>query len=523
MALDDKWCPAVVVFAARLPKGPTGKPLRIKLADKLGLKPIDSLAAQEPASYDLGGDAFDVKSPKGNVLECRPTETHLLATSPGAAIARAFFPDGDASDEDDSMALFSKKKVNSDAPAGSHMQGHVYFVAMLGILLTHGDVHSLSDVSTPLNPRPWGGSGPRGHHIDATLTSTRVGEASSHQILSSVGCDAGIMLLRANIGAPWALVLFFAVAGLQDHRNFHKNGRREKQPWRAMLRPLAVVYGVMVVLDFFKHITYEGLRRNLDWAWADKQQYPWPRRPNLTRTKWFVFILAVARLVGRRTRRLCAAKPWLEKYILLVALLVMVVVKAECPEAAFRFPGGRIYYYRVSGICVYLLAPAVLPRNLLTPGGSGFAVGPKACLEFEVYAPLLEYWRKCRGSKVVPFLPEGGAGRRGAVRLPPSVARHLCLLVLLLRQLASTSALGYDEHRSRVEVFRQWFLGASRAAGRFHFVHLWAESATPAPRYAPRTLGTNNGAAHVVVCGLRAFCAWGAAWMKPRRAPRVVP
>ena len=73
----------------------------------------------------------------------------------------------------------------------------------------------------------------------------------------------------------------------------------------------------------------------------------------------------------RAKRRLCLAKPWAEKYVLVAALALMLVLQAECPEAAFptrpQLWGGTglgsLFYGRVNGICVYLLAPAVLPRT----------------------------------------------------------------------------------------------------------------------------------------------------------------
>ena len=60
--------------------------------------------------------------------------------------------------EDDSMALFAKKKgKRKDVDAAEHMQGHAYFAAMLGILLTHGNIHTLPGKGDPSAAEPWTG------------------------------------------------------------------------------------------------------------------------------------------------------------------------------------------------------------------------------------------------------------------------------------------------------------------------------------------------------------------------------
>ena len=78
--------------------------------------------------------------------------------------------------EDDSMALFAKKKgKRKDVDAAEHMQGHAYFAAMLGILLTHGNIHTLPGKGDPSAAEPW----------------------------------TGLQQLHANLGAGFGLSLFF--------------------------------------------------------------------------------------------------------------------------------------------------------------------------------------------------------------------------------------------------------------------------------------------------------------------------
>ena len=231
---------------------------RAAQADKLGLEPIDQLGGAQPRCYDLGGDAFDLESPTGSVLRLRPTERRpSAAPSPGGAVARAFSSEDakEAPDDDDadSMALFAKKKIGGDKTGakdnGTHMQGHVYFAAMLGILITHGNTH-LIGLGDPAHPAAW----------------------------------AGMNQLRANLDASFGLPLYFAVAGVADARAFEKR-RGERQSAKEMLKPLALVYGTMVILDALTHVTYEGFRRNLNLEWRSPQPYPYPAAPKISRLR----------------------------------------------------------------------------------------------------------------------------------------------------------------------------------------------------------------------------------------------
>jgi hypothetical protein len=299
LALDDKWAPALTVFSARVPKGPTGKPLRIKLAQRLGVEALDQLRAATPVSFDVGPDAFlDAATP-----------VSLRSSAPAffAAAASSSKRDADSSPEavDDSMALFAKGggPAGPPKPSAAAMQGHVYFVAMLGILLTHGSL-PLDHVASPARPRNW----------------------------------AGMRQLRANIGAGYGIALFFAVAGAGDARNFERHGRRERQTAREVLKPLAIVYGAMVLLDASSHVVYESLRRNFGWGWAEAQKAPWPLRPNLNRTKWFVAMLAFARLLGRKVRALPRESP-LRRCVPVVALVVHVGQVALAPLGGVEVPG----------------------------------------------------------------------------------------------------------------------------------------------------------------------------------------
>ena len=154
--------------------------------------------------------------------------------------------------EDDSMALFAKKKgKRKDVDAAEHMQGHAYFAAMLGILLTHGNIHTLPGKGDPSAAAPW----------------------------------TGLQQLHANLGAGFGLSLFFAVAGVGDERSFWKRGGVEKQTTWEMLKPLVTVHVTMVILSALTHVTCYGLYRNVGWRWAPKQKKPWPLRPNSDKDK----------------------------------------------------------------------------------------------------------------------------------------------------------------------------------------------------------------------------------------------
>merc|ERR1711924_516744 len=57
--LQQKWLPECLVLVSETPKGPTGKPTRINLADRYKLKPLD---AEFPGQYSMW-DARDEKVP----------------------------------------------------------------------------------------------------------------------------------------------------------------------------------------------------------------------------------------------------------------------------------------------------------------------------------------------------------------------------------------------------------------------------------------------------------------------------
>ncbi|KAH8046269.1 ligase [Aureococcus anophagefferens] len=235
------------VVGARRPRGRPPVDARGFTALRLGVEALDQLRAATPVSFDVGPDAFlDAATP----VSLRSSAPAFFA----AAAASSGKRDADSSPEavDDSMALFAKGggPAGPPKPSAAAMQGHVYFVAMLGILLTHGSL-PLDHIASPARPRNW----------------------------------AGMRQLRANIGAGYGIALFFAVAGAGDARNFERHGRRERQTAREVLKPLAVV-GAMILLDASSHVVYESLRRNFGWGWAEAQKAPWPLRPNLNRTKW---------------------------------------------------------------------------------------------------------------------------------------------------------------------------------------------------------------------------------------------
>ncbi|KAH8062669.1 ligase [Aureococcus anophagefferens] len=129
-ALDAKWAPETAVYAARVPKGPTGKPLRIKLAAKIGLPALDALKPSV-ATYDVGDDAFD----RGQVMD----DVALRAAGRLRVDDARAAADAPADPGVDSMAfLRGRRGAASGAPSGAAMQGHLYFVAMFGILCDHG-------------------------------------------------------------------------------------------------------------------------------------------------------------------------------------------------------------------------------------------------------------------------------------------------------------------------------------------------------------------------------------------------
>ncbi|KAH8072328.1 ligase [Aureococcus anophagefferens] len=445
LALDDKWAPALTVFSARVPKGPTGKPLRIKLAQRLGVEALDQLRAATPVSFDVGPDAFlDAATP-----------VSLRSSAPAffAAAASSSKRDADSSPEavDDSMALFAKGggPAGPPKPSAAAMQGHVYFVAMLGILLTHGSL-PLDHIASPANPRNW----------------------------------AGMRQLRANIGAGYGIALFFAVAGAGDARNFERHGRRERQTAREVLKPLAVVYGAMILLDASSHVVYESLRRNFGWGWAEAQKAPWPLRPNLNRTKWFVAMLALARLLGQRVRALPRESP-LRRCVPVVALVVHVGQVALAPLGGVEVPGsglGLLYYERVTAAGWYFFGPCLLPAGALTPACSAFGDDAAAGVTFEVDPFLLRCARGLRAaarrlrrpsSKVRDEPRDEPDEDDAGVALSPAAARHAAAAVIAAR------------------------LWRPRAA-----------SATATTATTRRAVGS-PGAASLVVCGLRAYCDGG--------------
>ncbi|KAH8070230.1 ligase [Aureococcus anophagefferens] len=404
------------------PKGPTGKPLRIKLAQRLGVEALDQLRAATPVSFDVGPDAFlDAATP----VSLRSSAPAFFA----AAAASSGKRDADSSPEavDDSMALFAKGggPAGPPKPSAAAMQGHVYFVAMLGILLTHGSL-PLDHIASPARPRNW----------------------------------AGMRQLRANIGAGYGIALFFAVAGAGDARNFERHGRRERQTAREVLKPLAVVYGAMILLDASSHVVYESLRRNFGWGWAEAQKAPWPLRPNLNRTKWFVAMLALARLLGRRVRAL-PRESALRRCVPVVALVVHVGQVALAPLGGVEVPGsglGLLYYERVTAAGWYFFGPCLLPAGALTPACSAFGDDAAAGVTFEVDP-------SATSARDEPDEDDAG------VALSPAAARHAAAAVIAARLLASASGLAT------------------------------ATTADASGRLAGRGV--------LVVCGLRAYCDGG--------------
>ena len=331
---------------------------------------------------------------------------------------------------DDSMALIAKrgikKKQGGDEAAA--MQGHAYFAAMLGILMLHGNILTLPGKGDPSNPEPW----------------------------------TGLQQLYANLGAGFGLPLFFAVAGVNDERSFWKRGGVERQTWREMLKPLVLVYSTMVLLSALTYVTYEGLYRNNNWRWAPKRKKPYPLRPNLTQTKWFVFILALARLVGRAHRKQCKKYPKLYPVNVMIALAVMLVLRVEVDEV-LKVKGsglGSIGWGQLWGVCAYIAAPSLLPIGLLTPKSYAFASEDEnAALEYAVPSHILARWRRglaaCTNSfrKVAHWpMPDDEPQKDGVVRMPAHVARPLCFLVIYLRLLASASSVGYRQATSGLGV-----------------------------------------------------------------------
>ena len=230
----------------------------------------------------------------------------------------------------------------------------------------------------------------------------------------------------------------------------------------------------MVVLSALTHVTYEGLYRNMGWCWAPKQKKPWPLRPNLTRTKWFVVILALARLVGRLHRKACKKYPKLYPINVIVSLILMFVIQVEVhQELEWKGSGlGSMAYGRLCGVFMYIVAPSVLPIGLLTPKSYAFASDDNnASIEYAVPHVILSKWRRLmtcsrRGlSRVAPFFAEEDVPRKdGVVRIPAHVARPLCFLIIYLRLLASASSMGYRAATYDIDNDDAWAGRISRRA-----------------------------------------------------------
>ena len=204
LSVDLKWAPRLVVYAANVPKGPTGKPLRIKLAEKLGLTSLDAPSASAPAAaFDLGDGPFEDASPRRVAAS---TDDGAPDDKDPVSAATAGF---------DSLS-FVRTRRRGGSPTADAMQGHLYFFAMFGIVCKHN-----------LPPAWWLGPSPN-----------RPFAAMSY-------------LMDIIDPTPLGLAMFFIVAGVNDRR-------RDASLDRAV-GPLLRIWGGMLVLDVASELLYGGL------------------------------------------------------------------------------------------------------------------------------------------------------------------------------------------------------------------------------------------------------------------------
>ncbi|KAJ1458736.1 hypothetical protein M885DRAFT_512537 [Pelagophyceae sp. CCMP2097] len=394
--LAKKWAPECVVFVAAIPKGPTGKPARIKLGERLGVWAID---ATKPGavSFDVGSmDVGRLPMPAPN--EPASTRDLLRASSsyscagsklrPGDAAMRPEAVAADMSDDGmDSMAFFTKKagraavhalddvapsKAERGRPSTAGLQGSLYFVGMFAILVEHAGFPE---------------SAPR----------------------------SAMWAVRGVLSPSLALGLFYVLAGLSEQKALRaelaasdRHGGEADVPRRSLasrVQTLAGVFLCMVFLDLAKKFSYgsfEAVFRRCLGGCGDKGGFlGMVNAPNLTRTKHFLLSLIFAKTLGWGTeaafgRR--AALVWLPPVCFLARILCFSVLVGEMQVEAYNLSTkvGNVWPSSVVAPLAYFAWPWLMPRGIATlachatmPAGgadAGLAKSSDVCFRSEFFS-----------------------------------------------------------------------------------------------------------------------------------------
>ncbi|KAH8060302.1 ligase [Aureococcus anophagefferens] len=282
-ALDAKWAPETAVYA-RVPKGPTGKPLRIKLAAKIGLPTLDALKPSV-ATYDVGDDAFD----RGQAMD----DHGLPAGPPRRRERRA---------------------------SGAAMQGHLYFVAMFGILCDHG-------------MPPDGGRARRARPLAAWALLDVIGPTP----------------LGLAVFLPWR------ASTTRAPTTPGSPGRHAAVEARAArVAPLLALWAAMCALDVASHVFYGALRAAtgvcvLKGYGAPCYAFDDFRMISFWETKWFALVLCGYRAAG-----------WGLRYGSL----------SSTHAPPIEGDTGKMKVHKLVAGLFYFFAPPLMPEATLTPACS---------------------------------------------------------------------------------------------------------------------------------------------------------
>lgn len=238
------------------------------------------------------------------------------------------------------------------------MQGHLYFVAMFGILCDHG------------MPSSWW-DGPR-----------------------AGGSLHGMAALLDVIGpTPLGLGVFFAVAGANDARAADSDG--PPPTLRATVGPLLYVWAAMCGLDLASDLLYGAVRaatgvcvRSGSSPASGCVRLDGIGMVSFWETKWFALVLALYRGLGwavRYAKPLAGARAATDGAFsvrskrLLTAFLALAVFSyataADDGSIAVHIPNtgtGRMKIHKLAAGLFYVFAPPLLPDGVLTPRCSAY-------------------------------------------------------------------------------------------------------------------------------------------------------